>query len=66
MTPEDLREEARRLFDESLDSEEEKTTEAANEAEAKRVIAYYTGWREALLKLFPDLDVDDPRDFPLP
>ena len=66
MTTEELREVARRLFEESLDRQEEKTDAAPNRSEADLITAYFTGWREALLELFPDLDVDDPSDFPLP
>jgi hypothetical protein len=66
MNTKEIRAEARRLFDESLDLEEELTSGVVDDAEARRLTAYHTGWREALLKLFPDLDVDDPRDFPIP
>jgi hypothetical protein len=66
MTAEKIRDEAKGLFEKSITDEEEKTDKAKDENEAQNVLSYYSGWRDALLELFPDLDVDDPKDFPLP
>jgi hypothetical protein len=66
MTAEEIRDEAKRLFERSFTDEEEKTDNAKSEDEAQNVLRYYSGWRDVLLELFPDIDVDDRRDFPLP
>jgi len=66
MNAEEIRGEAMKLFEKSFDDEENKTDEAKNDGEAEKVAAYYSGWRDAILELFPDIDVDDPKDFPLP
>ena len=61
-----IEEEARELFDKSFEEEDEKTNEAKSDAEVERIAAYYSGWRDVLLQLFPTIDVDDPRDYPMP
>ena len=66
MSFDEIKDEARRLFEKSIDDEEEKTNNAKSENEVQKVAAYYAGWRDALLELFPDVDVEDPNDFPLP
>jgi len=66
MSFDEIKDEARRLFEKSIDDEEEKTNNAKSEDEVQKVAAYYAGWRDVLLELFPDVDVEDPNDFPLP